>query len=522
MPTAVAAPAAKPAARSGRLTANLCANIAQLALTMVVGLWYVPYLVRQLGPAAYGLIPLTSVITSYMTLITVGLESAVGRFQTLALSRDEHENANLIFNVALWGNVALCGLLLIPSVFAISQAEHLIRIPPGYETATRWLFAGTVAAFLLNQIKAPFTVSFFCRNRLDLQNLVTAGETLTRIGLVALLFVALTPHVEYVGAAILIGTFVAFIGTVWAWRILTPTLSISWRLFDWGMLRKLCHTGVWVIVSQIGVMLYLNIDLLVANRLFGPEQSGKYAAVLQLSFLLRSLSLAVGGVFAPTMFHIYARHDIAELVAYLRRSVKFLGLVMALPIGLTCGFAEPLLRIWLGPAFGGFALLLVVMAAHLCINLAMYPLYPLPLAMNRVKTPGLVTLAVGVGNLGLALLLAGPVGWGLYGIAAAGAITLTVRHLLFTPLYSAHILKQPWTTFYKGVPVFVLATLVIACLCRATLWLWPISDWFELIVAGTGMSLIFVLLAYVLLTPAERIELRESLKNRGKAAPAAA
>src|SRR5439155_25789566 len=33
----------------------------------------------------------------------------------------------------------------------------------------------------------------------------------------------------------------------WAWRILTPTLYISWRLFDWAMLRKLSHTGVWVI-----------------------------------------------------------------------------------------------------------------------------------------------------------------------------------------------------------------------------------------------------------------------------------
>jgi len=521
MSSAIAAHTTKPAARSGRLTANLCTNIAQLGLTMVVGIWYVPYLVRQLGPAAYGLIPLTSVITSYMTLITVGLESAVGRFQTLALSRHEHENANLIFNVALWGNAALCGLLLIPAFFAIAQAEHLIRIPPGYETATRWLFAATIAAFLLNQIKTAFTVSFFCRNRLDLQNLVTAGETLTRVGLVVLLFAAWSPRVEYVGAAILFGTLMAFVGTLWAWRILTPTLYISWRLFDWAMLRKLSHTGVWVIVSQIGVMLYLNIDLLVANRLFGPEQSGKYAAVLQLPFLLRSLSLAVGGVFAPTMFHIYARDDISTLVAYLRRSVKFLGLVIALPIGLTCGFAEPLLRLWLGPAFGAFALLLVVMAAHLCINLAMYPLYPLPLAVNRVKTPGLVTLAVGVGNVALALFLAGPMGWGLYGIAAAGAIALTVRHLLFTPLYSAHILNQPWTTFYKGVPLFVFATLAITALCRATLWLWPISNWLELILASIGMSLLFVILTYFLLTPAERVELKDSIRNRSKKTPSA-
>jgi membrane protein EpsK len=449
-----------------------------------------------------------------MTLITVGLESAVGRFETLALTRQDNHNANLMFNVALWGNIALCALLLIPSIIALVHVDRLIRIPPGYETATRWLFAGTIAAFLLNQIKTPFTVSFFCRNRLDLQNLVTAGETFARVGLVVLLFGLVAARIEYVGAAILAGTLVAFIGTIWAWRWLTPTLFVSWRLFDWGMLRKLCHTGGWVIVSQIGVMLYLNIDLVVANRLFGAEQSGRYAAVLQLSFLLRSLSLAVGGVFAPTMFHIYARDDIAGLVVYLRRSIKFLGFFMALPIGLTCGFSKPLLQLWLGKSFGVFAPLLMVMTIHLCINLAMYPLYPLPLALNRVKVPGLVTLAVGVGNVLLALLLAGAAGWGLYGIAAAGAIMLTVRHLLFTPLYSAHILNQPWTTFYHGVISFLSATLLTAGFSQAILRVWPVTNWLDLAVAAGLVSIPFLILAYALLSPAERVEFKEAIGRR--------
>ncbi|HTL58619.1 MAG TPA: oligosaccharide flippase family protein [Candidatus Limnocylindrales bacterium] len=514
MSTTITAAATTAAPKAGRLKANLFANVAQLALSLLVGVWYVPFLVRELGPAAYGLIPLTSVITSYMTLITIGLESAVGRFETLALSRDDHQSANLMFNVALWGNVALCALLLIPAIIAVAQADRLIRIPPGYETATRWLFAGTIAAFLLNQIKTPFTVSFFCRNRLDLQNMVTAGETLTRVGLVVLLFVMIAARVEYVGAAILAGTLVAFVGTILAWRSLTPTLFVSWRLFDWGMLRKLCHTGGWVVVSQIGVMLYLNIDLLVANRLFGAEQSGKYAAVLQLPFLLRSLSLAVGGVFAPTMFHIYARDDIGGLVVYLRRSIKFLGFFLALPIGLTCGFAKPLLQVWLGNSFAVFAPLLVVMTIHLCINLAMYPLYPLPLALNRVKVPGLVTLAVGVGNVLLALFLAGEAGWGLYGIAAAGGIMLTTRHLLFTPLYSAHILKQPWTTFYRGVGGFFGATLLTAGFCQAIMRVWPIGSWLELALASGIISILFLIVAYALLTPAERIEFKETIGRR--------
>lgn len=516
MTSAVSSASAAPIAGPARFKANLIANVAQLGLNMVVGVWYVPFLVKRLGPAAYGLVPLTAVVTSYMTLITVGLESAVGRFETLEIGRDNHKKANLVFNVAFWGNVGLCLLLLIPSTIGVVYVQHIIRIPPGWETATRWLFGATIVAFLLNQIKTPFTVSFFCQNRLDLQNLVTAGETLVRVGAVVLLFSVAAPRIEYVGAALLAGTLVALVGTIWLWRALTPTLSVSWRLFDWTLLKSLSATGAWVVVSQIGVILYLNIDLLVANHLFGAEQSGDYAAVLQLPFLIRSLSLAVGGVFAPTTFHIYARDDIVGLVAYLRRSTKFLGLIMALPIGLTCGFAEPLLRLWLGPAFGAFAPLLVIMTAHLSVNLAMYPLYPVPLALNRVRTPGLVTLAVGVGNLALALFLAGGMGWGLYGIAAAGAIMLTIRHLLFTPLYSAHILRQRWTTFYHGMGSFVAAALITTGISQAVVHFWPIASWLELAAAGTGVSLIFLAVVYALLGPQERTELREIIGRRRK------
>jgi len=92
------------------------------------------------------------------------------------------------FNVAFWTNLAIAVVLSIPAVIAIASVQHIMRIPPGYETATRWLFAGTVLAFLLNQVKSPFGVSCFSLNRLDLANMVLVGETLARVGLVAFLF----------------------------------------------------------------------------------------------------------------------------------------------------------------------------------------------------------------------------------------------------------------------------------------------------------------------------------------------
>jgi membrane protein EpsK len=393
-----------------------------------------------------------------------------------------------------------------------------LRIPPGYESATRWLFAGTVAAFLLNQIKLPFGVSPFSRNRLDLAGIVAVCETLTRVGLVVCLFALFTPRLEYIGMAILAGTVVSAIGMIKLWKGLTPSLRISVGQFDWKLLRNLGGTGGWVLVSQIGSLLYLNIDLVLANRILGPEQSGRFAAVLQLPVLLRSVATAVGGIFPPTMFHLYAEGDSDKLVSYLNGAIKFMALVMALAVGLVCGFSEPLLRLWLGPAFGTLAPLLFVVAIHLCLNLSMYPLYAVPLAVNRVRAPGLVTLAIGVGNLLLALFLMQVCGWGLYGLAVAGAIMLTTRDFVFMPLYAARILNRPAGTFFRTALPMVLATLATIGLCKLIMWRWVISNWIELGMAATAVSLVFCSLAYFLLSPQERMALKDAVVRFRKAA----
>ncbi|HEY5914229.1 MAG TPA: polysaccharide biosynthesis protein [Verrucomicrobiae bacterium] len=492
----VAAPSGVTKAQPGRFGINLVSNVGQLGLSIVVGAWYVPFLVRKLGPAAYGLIPLASSITSYMALITLGLNSAVGRYLTIAFEQGDQERANRIFNTSFWGSIVLTGFLLVPATLGVAFVEHLIRVPEGFEIQARWLFAATTAAFLLNEIKTPFDVSSFCRNRFDLRNVVAVGEVLVRVGLVVALFYALSPSINFVGFGIFTGTVVSAAGAVWLWRVLTPSLRVNLRHFDWGILRELTGTGGWVVINHVGAILYLSIDLLVANRLFGAEQGGRYAAVLQLPLLIRTLGSTIGAVFSPTVLYYYARRDLDGLMTYLARTVKCLGLMLALPISLLCGFAEPVLRLWLGLGFSGLHPLLFLMAAHLCINVPILPLLGLQLATNRVKVPGLVTLVMGLANLGLALLLAGPMHWGLYGIAGAGAIMLTVKNVLFTPIYGAHVLGKTSGIFFRELALIVGVTAVTVVVCRGVLWAQPIAGWSQLVLASAAVSALYGMVVY--------------------------
>jgi hypothetical protein len=72
---------------------------------------------------------------------------------TIALEKEEHSKANLIFNTSFWGSLALTGILLVPAALGVVYLDHLINVPDGFSVQARWLFAGTAAAFLLNEIK---------------------------------------------------------------------------------------------------------------------------------------------------------------------------------------------------------------------------------------------------------------------------------------------------------------------------------------------------------------------------------
>ncbi|MGQ9708721.1 MAG: lipopolysaccharide biosynthesis protein [bacterium] len=479
-------------AKHGRFTTNLAANIGTLVINLLIGLWFTPYLIHHLGVASYGLIPLVTQLTGYLSIITLALNSAVGRWITIALERQEYDEANRYFNASFFGSLFLILVIAVPTGFAAGHIHRLIAVPSGQEAQTGWLMGCAFVVFFLNTLLTPFGVATYSRNRFDLQNLVVITNQLVRVAVVVIFFVFLIPQLWQVGLGMVVATLVSGGMSLHLWRRLTPMLQVSFKNFQIRAVGRLTSFGGWVAINQVGTLLFLAIDLLIVNRLFGAEAGGRYAAILQWSSLLRLLASTIAAVFGPTMLYYYARCDLNGLTTYTRRAMKFTGLLLALPIGLICGFSVPLLRTWLGLEFVSLAPLMSLMTIHLGINLAVQPLFNIQAATNRVAVPGIVTLVMGVGNLGLALLLAGPAGWGLYGVAAAGAIMLSAKNFLFTPVYSAYCLGRNFKVFFRPMLPIITMSVITAASCYGLSKLVFLSGWFRLGMAVLGVSIVYI------------------------------
>ncbi len=484
---------------------NLVSNIALFLVNVGVGLWLVPLLIHNLGVAAYGLIPLAMSLTHYVALITLAVSGGISRFLTIDLHQNNLDKANRTFNTCFWSLIALI-LVCIPLLMAFTNfVPVLFNVPSEEVVSSKWLFAGVMGAFLLSTLSSSFGASAFAYNRLDLNNYVQILRSLVRLSAIIVLFFLVSPSLESVAIATLFSACAHLAADYYFWRKLTPQLTIDRSFFDSTRLKDLLSMGGWLVVNHVGSLLFLNIDLIVVNRLFGPGAGGEYASVLQWNTLLRSMAGILSGLLAPMYMISYAKGNIDDLIKMSKMSVKIMGLGLAVPIGLACGLSKELLNVWIGPEFSKLAPLMVLMLIHLTVNLAVLPLFSINVCCNKVKVPGVITLLMGLLNLVLAVAIPLVFNTGFYGVAIAGAIVLTFKNALFTPWYASKILGIKAKTFILEMAFGILATLSVLIASWSLSEIWQIESWIRLVLTGCFIGLVYApVIWFAVLSKTER------------------
>lgn len=481
---------------SKQVPKNLLANILYFILNVIIGLFLVPFFISSLGVASYALVPLATSMTGYVNLVVQSLNTSISRYLTIYLQKNEYKKANVTFNTAIFGTLGII-LLMFPFVVLISYyAPRFFEIPTSQENAARVLFLGVISSLLLRAWGSNFEISLFAYNRLDLQNLINTINVLIQVGLIIVFFTFWSPSLYYIGLAYLIGAIVAFILTIVFSRKINPHLKVDIKDFHLSKVKEITGMGGWVIINQIGSLLFLQIDLIIVNKLFGAIAGGEYSVVLTWSIMLRTIAGMLVGVLTPVILTYYANERIDELINISKNTVKLTGLALALPIGYICGFAPQILSLWVGPEFAKLSLLMVLMLSHLVINLPVMPLFAINVAYNKVRIPGIVTFFMGIGNFILAIIIPYLTGWGFYGVALSGAIMLTLKNAFFTPWYATKVLGISRTTFINSMLPGIFAMALTSCLSFLTAYYLHISGFVSLLICGIFLTLIYLTIVW--------------------------
>ena len=303
---------------------NLATTVVGFLVSVGTGLWFTPFLVLRLGPAAYGIIPLATTVVSYFSLLTQTLSSALNRSISVALAGGDMTRAGRAFSSAL-GGVIVIVLALLPFIAALSwAAPALFEVPAGEAMATRVLFAIVGATLLLSIISTPYMAIAFGQNKIYWSNFSALAQTAIRIGLTVLLF-GIAVNIFNAGIAILVAALGGMVLSLVSARLNGGEMGIFRPTFHREELRSLTRTSSHVLLMQIGTVLTMSCEVVIANKLFGAYQGGRYAAVIQWLLLLRNANMALVVLCVPTILRLVG--GIAQLL------LGAVGVVIALLFG---------------------------------------------------------------------------------------------------------------------------------------------------------------------------------------------
>jgi len=421
----------------GKTLWNALVRFGTQFIAILVNLLATPYIVRKLGVESFGVVGAINVMLNFMSIVTISFTSTVGRNLTFAVERLKFEEANKELSTAVYGLVCLCVIAFLPFCALSIFIDRLIIIPPQMVFDARILSFLAFLAFGFTTISGPLGAAMFVRNRLDLFGGASLARTIIFIACIVALFSVVGANLKTYGASLLAASVALFYIYVRIHRHLLPGIEISRRWFDRTILQGIMSLGGWLTVNQIGALLFLQTDLLVANRVLGPTAAGQLAAISVISLQFRALGGLVSSLFGPNQAAFAARRDLPAFSAYLFRSIRLTTLFMAVLVGVFCGSAGEVLSIWLGREFSSLAPVAIVLTGYLVITLGVMPSWNAILAIGKVKVPAIVTLVMGCGNVVLGIILARKMG--LMGIALAGCLMLSLRNILFTPWYVSRV-----------------------------------------------------------------------------------
>jgi membrane protein EpsK len=238
-------------------------------------------------------------------------------------------------------------------------------------------------------------------------------------------------------------------------------IHISLAYFSKKHFYEILTLTKWILVDLVGTLLLLQLSLIVVNIEFGTAEGGEYAIVLLLFNLVWGITGLVMTVLSPMYYTYFARGLFESMQNLSVVSVKFVGLVMALPIALICVFSPQLLTIWVGESFAQLSSLIWILFIPLTMIVAFRPLMLNYAAFIKVKTPALFTIIAGIINLILAVIFSIVFDLGVYGITLAFILALFLRGVVFIPWYAARVQGVPPATYYKPIVPGVIAYLVL-------------------------------------------------------------
>jgi O-antigen/teichoic acid export membrane protein len=175
-----------------RFAFNVIMNWIAMAVGMVVPFFLTPLVVHHLGPTGYGIWILAASTVSYLTLLDLGLRSAIIRFVSKADAQGNIEDAKKAIQATLWFRILVAAAIIVLSLVLAALFPYLFKFPPDLQRAAQITVLMCSLGVAVSMISGVFGAVLNAIQRFDVLSTIGMVQVIARAG--GVVVILLTGH----------------------------------------------------------------------------------------------------------------------------------------------------------------------------------------------------------------------------------------------------------------------------------------------------------------------------------------
>lgn len=486
-------------------------SMANMGISLVIGLVYTPLLIRFLGNSEYGIYTLAMSLISYLSILDLGFGNALVRYTARNRAQGKEEKnligMFLIFYSAIAVVVAVIGIIIsqnIENFFATSFTDTEAKT---LRSIFNILLINTVIAFPAS----VFSSVIRSHERFIFSNLINLLQNLINHGIMICFLLVGFKSVALALVSLISTIIVAIINIYYC--IVVVKVKIGFKKFDRAFYKEIMIYSAFIFFNIIVDQLYASTDKIILGKVCGSVAVAVYGVGVTFQQYYTQFSTSVSGVFLPYITKLSVRKNSVQEMSDIFLKVGRIQLMLLTLIAI--GFAvygQSFIDLWVGSEYTDayFIALLIMIPAlvPLSQNIGISILQ----SMNRHHVRSIMYLGIAILNVGLSIPLA--IKWGGIGAAIGTVIGYILGQILFMNWFYWKRIGIDIPTYWKNFACLIVRLIPVAIIFTVTLFI-PITDsWFGLLLRIVfGMVCVTPYYYFVVLNSNEREMIRGMMKR---------
>lgn len=470
-----------------QLKIGIVLNYLNMGLGNLIPIFYTPIMLALLGQSEYGLYKLSSSVTSYLSLISMGIGSAVTRYLIKAKTEkgQEEEERVLGLFMVIFQIIALIALLAGTVLTFNLQIWYGNSLTAAELSRMKILVFIMVCNTALSFSQSPYYSVVSSHEKfifLQCINIVsTCVGPLLNLFMLFLGFASIGMAVSTLAVGVFCRTAYAF--------YMKQVLKIKPRYNNLpvGMLREVLQFSFWIFVSNVVGQLYNSTDTVMIGAVPALATVGTAVYNVGGTFnnIVSSLTTGISTLLSPKANRmVFQNSSNIELTDLSIRVGRIQAYIMALVVSGFAAFGKPFIIFYAGEEYlDSFWVALFVMVPNM-IPLVQSMCLSILIAQNKHRFRSIVYLGMAVLNvIGTWILMQY---MGVIGAALMSGIALTIGNGFIMNWYYQNRVGLDMVCFWREIGKILI---IPAIMCVVTLALAKYIDFYRVSTLLLGIIL---------------------------------